>query len=257
MLLNSLNSTSSNQFVSILSPLSGTAAVAQAAERLVSNPLADITEKYLINNDETYGVYIKNLKTGETYGYNQNLKFETASLYKLWIMGSVFEGLSKGKIKNTLDNQQAIESMITVSDNDSATVLIGEVGMSGIQKFLAEYGFLNSDFQNTPTSTPSDIGLFFEKLYKGEIIDSTNSLSMMSVLERQKINDRLPKYIPSGVLIAHKTGELDNYKNDAGIVFTKKGDYIIVVMSKTNNPDIASEKIARYSEAVYNYFSSL
>lgn len=256
MVVNSLSS-SQNQFISIISPLSGSGIVAQAAERVIINPLADITEKYLNNDQETYGVYIKNLNTGESYGYNQNLKFETASLYKLWIMGTFFERVSKGKIQNTLANQQAIEKMITVSDNDAADMLIGELGKEQIQNFVQEHGFYNSSFEGTPVSTPAEIGLFFEKLYRGEIIDSTNSLSMMSVLERQKINDRIPKYIPKSVLIAHKTGELDSYKNDAGIVFSKKGDYIIVVMSKTNNPDIAAEKIAKYSEAVFSYFSSL
>lgn len=257
MLFNLLNPSSQNQFVSILSPLSSVGAVAQAAEKIISSPLADIAEKYLINDSETYGVYIKNLKTGETYGYNQNLKFETASLYKLWIMGTIFEKISKGELSNSPTNQGAIEKMITLSDNDTATLLIKETGKSSIDNFLSEYGFLSSSFENTPTSTPEDIGLYFDRLYKGEIVSPTYSLKMIDILKRQKINDRLPKYLPGEVTVAHKTGELDQYKNDAGIVFTNKGDYIIVVMSKTNDPYIAAEKIAKYSEAVYNHLISL
>ena len=33
--------------------------------------------------------------------------------------------------------------------------------------------------------------------------------------------------------------------------------YIIVVLSKTNDPEIAAQKIANYSKAVFDYFSSL
>lgn len=257
MIYFSFNNSSQNQLISILSPLSGVGAVAQAAEKIISNPLSDITEQFLINDHETYGVFVKNLKTGETYGYNQNLKFETASLYKLWVMGAVFEKISKGELSNSPVNQQAIEKMITLSDNDAATLLVDEVGNSGIDNFLSEYKFLSSSFENTPSSTPEDIGLFFDRLYNGAIVSPTYSLKMIDILKRQKINDRLPKYLPSEVTIAHKTGELDQYKNDAGIIFTNKGDYIIVVMSKTKDPYIAAEKIAKYSEAVYNYFSSL
>lgn len=257
MLFFPLNKSPQSQFISILSPLSGVGAVAQAAEKIINNPLADITEKYLINDYETYGVYIKNLKTGETYGYNQNLKFETASLYKLWIMGAVFEKISKGELSNSSSNQQAIEKMITLSDNDSASLLVNEVGNSSIDGFLSEYKFLSSSFENTPTSTPEDIGLFFNRLYHGEIVSPTYSLKMIDILKKQTINDRLPKYLPDEVTVAHKTGELDEYKNDGGIVSTNKGDYVIIVMSKTNDPYIAAEKIAKYSEAVYSYFLSL
>lgn len=257
MLFYSFNQSPANQFISILSPLSGVGAIAQAAEKIISNPLSDITEQFLINDHEEYGVYIKNLKTGETYGYNQNLKFETASLYKLWIMGTVFEKISKGELSNSSSNQEAVEKMITVSDNDAATLLIKEIGKSSIDNFLSEYKLLSSSFEDAPTSTPEDVGLFFDTLYNGEIVSPTYSLKMIDVLKRQKINDRLPKYLPDEVTVAHKTGELDQYKNDAGIIFTNKGDYIIIVMSKTKDPYIAAEKIAKYSEAVYNYFSSL
>lgn len=263
MIYTSVNQNSQNQFVSIISPLSNIGIVARAAEKIVSNPLADITEKMLINDHEIYGVYIKNLKTGEEYGYNQNVKFESASLYKLWVMGTVFEKISAGNLSFSqevspgLNVSNAIEKMITVSDNDAALSLVAKVGSKSVNNFISEYNFTSSEFKTPPISTPQDIGNYFDKLYHGELVSSTYSLKMMDVLKRQKINDRLPKYLPDGVIVAHKTGELDEYKNDGGIIFTDNGDYIIVVMSQTKDPYIAAEKIANYSKAVFDYFSSL
>lgn len=263
MIFYSLNQYPQDQFVSIISPLSNVGIVARAAEKITSNPLADITDKMLINDHESYGVYIKNLKTGEEYGYNQNVKFESASLYKLWVMGAVFEKISNGdlsfsqELSSGANVSNAIEKMITISDNDAALSLVSKIGSKSVNSFISEYNFSNSEFKTPPISTPQDIGNYFDKLYRGQIVSSTYSVKMMDILKRQKINDRLPKYLPDDVIVAHKTGELDEYKNDGGIIFTNKGDYIIVVMSKTKDPYIAAEKIANYSKAIFDYFSSL
>lgn len=43
---------------------------------------------------------------------------------------------------------------------------------------------------------------------------------------KQKINDRIPKFLPKEVVVAHKTGDMDYFEHDVGIVYTPKGDYI-------------------------------
>jgi beta-lactamase class A len=74
---------------------------------------------------------------------------------------------------------------------------------------------------------------------------------MLAILQRQQINDRLPKYLPKGVLTAHKTGELDGYKHDGGIIYAKNGPYILVILSKSENEQYAAETIALISKAIY------
>ena len=64
----------------------------------------------------------------------------------------------------------------------------------------------------------------------------------------------MPKYLPSDTLIAHKTGELDSFSHDSGIVYTPNGNYIIVVMSDSTNPKGAEDRIANISKSVYDYF---
>ena len=53
----------------------------------------------------------------------------------------------------------------------------------------------------------------------------------------------------------HKTGELGGMKHDVGIVSGPSGDYIIVLMSDSNNPKAAAERMAKVSENVFNYMS--
>jgi beta-lactamase class A len=56
--------------------------------------------------------------------------------------------------------------------------------------------------------------------------------------------------------MAHKTGELGQVSHDGGIVYTEKGDYIIVVLSESTLPKGAEERIANISKDVYAYFMS-
>lgn len=260
------------------------------------NRLEEITEKNLLNKEGKYAVVIKNLKTDESYSYNENEKFDTASLYKLWVMAVAFDKIKKGifnedeilsapivKLNDTLSTTtptpvpegftpsptpsdqeperismragDAIEKMITISDNYAALLVASRSGSLSVTNFLKEYGFSDSNFKQPPQTSARDIADFFEKLYNGEIIDSQYSEKMIDILKKQTLNDRIPKYLPKQVEVAHKTGELFNSKHNGGIVFSTRGDYIIVVLSETKDFREAAENIAKYSREIYNYFS--
>jgi hypothetical protein len=45
------------------------------------------------------------------------------------------------------------------------------------------------------------------------------------------------------------------FTHDAGIVYTPKGDYIIVILSEADTPSDAEDEIGQLSEAVYEYFT--
>ena len=77
---------------------------------------------------------------------------------------------------------------------------------------------------------------------------------MLDLLKKQKLNNKLPANLPEGVEIAHKTGEIGYFTHDAGIVYTSKGDYIIVVLSQSDMPSAAEDRIASISKNVYDYF---
>ncbi|MGH7246239.1 MAG: serine hydrolase, partial [Candidatus Levyibacteriota bacterium] len=105
-----------------------------------------------------------------------------------------------------------------------------------------------------PTTTASDIALFFEKLYKGQMINSTYANTMLDLLKQQKLNEKIPKYLPDSVPVAHKTGELEGVTHDAGIIYAPNSPYILVALSDSDSPDFANERIAAVSQAVYNFF---
>lgn len=246
--------------------------------------LSAIVAKSLVGTSGTYGIVIKNLKTGETYAQNEHTVFETASLYKLWVASVVYDWLEQEKLSKdkqlsagvaTLNSAfdidpenaertdgvvsftvaQALEQMITISHNYAALLLHYTVKNASVNAFLAAVGLNESKTGEPPQTTAADIALFYEKLYEGKIVNVLEDKDMMELLARQQFNDRIPKYLPKGTKVAHKTGELGEYKHDAGIVFSPKGEYVIVVLSKSDNPAVAAEREAKLSQVVYDYFS--
>lgn len=252
-----------------------------------SKGIEDAAAKGLVGTKGTYSMIVKNLKTNESYAADEHRTFQTGSLYKLWVMATVYGQMKQGMIKETevvkenidtlyktfnldasysdrkegeisLTIAEALERMIIVSDNDAALLLTRRVGASKITRFLQDYGFTESkvsDKNNPPSSTTYDIALFFDRLYKKKLVDETYSEKMLSLLKRQSLNQKIPKYLPEEIAVAHKTGELDGFSHDAGIVYAPSGDYIFVMLSESTARLQANERIALVSKEIYNYFS--
>lgn len=275
-----------NKQLSILSPLVDPIrdSLQRVNTALFSTELENVVDASLEGTKGDYAVVIKNLKTGEQYYRNEHERYLSASLYKLWVMGTVYEQIDKGVLGiddtvsgnvESLNKQfgiaseeaeltegsfkytvkEAVEQMITISHNYAALTLSSKVKQANIKEFLQTYALDDTKTTSPPTTTAFDIAFLYEQLYKGNIVSSDYSSTMLETLKRQKMNDRIPKYLPEEITVAHKTGELYGYKHDAGIVYTPHGDYIIVMMSNSNNPQSASERMALLSKDVYEYFS--
>lgn len=249
--------------------------------------LKEVVEKSMEGTKGTYGIAIKNLKTGETYFNNESHVFDSGSLYKLWIMAEVYRQIEEGKFTedetisgdvSTLNSEfnidpdsaeqtegtvsftvsDALNQMITISHNYAALLLSEKIKLSSVAKFLKDNDFIESSVGtegDNPKTTALDIMHFFEKLYRGELANKENTDKMISLLKKQQIDDGLVKYLPQGTVVANKTGDIGWFKHDAGIVFTSKGDYIIAIMSESEFPAAAQERIAGVSKSVFDYFN--
>ena len=262
----------------------------QEREKKNTASLQKVVEETLSGTKGTYGIVIKHLKTAESYSVGEHEIFEPGSLYKIWVMAAAFQQIQEEELKEdeilsqdievlnkkfrissdaaelkegtmTFTVSQALAQMITISHNYAALLLSERLRNSHIREFLSSHGFLESYISNSddpPKTTPYDIALFLEKLYKGELVDKESSEKMIELLKQQTLNDGIPKYLPANVSVAHKTGEIEWFKHDAGIVFSPPaggGDYIIVILSESSSPLGAQERIAQVSEAVYKYFN--
>ncbi|OGE37732.1 hypothetical protein A3B45_04780 [Candidatus Daviesbacteria bacterium RIFCSPLOWO2_01_FULL_39_12] len=250
-----------------------------------SKSLEALVQTSLAGSEGIYGIVIKNLKIEEKYSNLEDKIFDAGSLYKLWVMAETIRQVQNGQLNLdetlsediavlnkdfnidpdsaemqrgtiTLTVDQSLNQMITISHNYAALLLIKKIGLSSIKDFLQNNNLDKSTVGTggeNPTTTPSDIALFLEKLYKGELASVEYTQKMMDLLKRQTLNDKLAKYLPTDS-IAHKTGEIGWFSHDAGIIFLDGKDYLIVVLSETNSPAGAEERMANLSKAVYEHF---
>jgi len=202
----------------------------------------------------------------------------TASLYKLGVLAEAERRVDAGELHYTdvitiepedvtadgsfegagtrLTLDEALEAMITISDNGSALALWHILGGENIDATLQKAGVTDFhvayDESENNWATPHAIGTFFTLLAKKQLISAAASGRMLARLERQQINDRLPAQLPPGVVIAHKTGNLGGVIHDAGIIYTKTGPRIVVVMTWDALDEDAANLIASIGSLVYS-----
>lgn len=209
------------------------------------------------------GIAVADPASGFFYGQDADRIFPAASLYKLGVMVEAYRAAAAGQLSLDattvmigpedltedgyytpegvrLTIREAIERMITLSDNSPAIALVGLLGATAIDATVASIGLTDTrlNFYRTAerttdynTTTARDLTRLFVGLIRGEVISPAASAEMLGVLDRQQVNDRLSLGFPSGTRFSHKTGDLDGIMHDAGIVWTAGGPRVIVVLT--------------------------
>lgn len=94
-------------------------------------------------------------------------------------------------------------------------------------------------------STPRHMTDLLEMIYQGRIVDRATCDGMLAILLKQQLNDRLPRFLPPGTRVAHKTGTLGGFRNDAGIVYVDADNPVAVtVFSKWDADTVKGDPVA-------------
>jgi beta-lactamase class A len=239
--------------------------------------LEEVIRSSLGDEVDSYGVVVRNLVSGAVAEVNPRKRFETASLFKLWVMYEVYKQVELGlldmdeellvtpyyafwdagtlpvEVCDTLTVREALWAMITYSDNTSGFLLRDKVGVGNINRDLQALDLTESAFgQEDVISTASDMACFLEMVVLGAAVSSEASREMLDLMLAQKVRDRLPALLPSDAGVANKTGNLPEVTHDVGIVYDPQPTYIIAVLSDRGEEP---EPIAVLSRAVYDYFN--
>ena len=231
----------------------------------MTGPIADIYEKYISSREtmgEKWSVSIENLKSHDIYSYNEKEKMQSASVIKVFIMGTVYDRMcypsSPDRLIATGETYEGelrylLEQMITVSSNEAANELITRLGEGDfyrgeevVNQFCQENGYTSTSvgrmfMEQNPTgdnyTSARDCRKILEDIYEGNCVNQEASEKMMSILKQQTNLSKIPAGLPTGITTANKTGEMpEGYglgciENDMAIVFSEQGDYILVVLS--------------------------
>ncbi len=241
-------------------------------------------------------VVVKDMDTGLEFSYNRDKLFPSASLVKVPVMVVCFLAADKGRIGlsqeielkssdklsgsgdlkdipagTTFSVERLIGLMIYDSDNTAANMLTGLLGLdylndsfrgfglknTALSRRIADYKMRDRGVENYTTA--SDMSMLMEKIYRRQLGSRDISEHCIRIMKLTHTNDRIPRYLPAEVTVAHKTGLENGVCHDAGIVFSRKGDFLVCVLTRhTNSNSLPSKKfIGRIALSVYRYFEQL
>lgn len=236
--------------------LSGVTANASAAlEKEITNDLKQFNGQV--------GVFARNLKTGKTIKYNQDVVFPTASTSKLVVALATYKYLyPKAPSYKQNEYDQDIDMMIKVSDNNTFNALLNEFdatkkdGFDKVQKDLRlskteihdEQAFKRYNYHSV--TTPYEMSKVIEAIYKERYIDKKNVRRLKDDLANTIYNDEIPRYMQ--VPVFHKVGELDDVLCDVGVVQDGHDPILISFYTRTSDHSYSSDFIANVSAKLYN-----
>lgn len=244
-----------------LAPTPAAAAPAVVAQQNQEAALQQLLTAFAASHGNHYNIVVKDLKTGATAGVNPTTSMESASLYKLFVADRIYNLIDTGKLSyggsagggSGRNVQGCLTVMINISDNTCGHALGDIVGWGNQNTALANLGFTGTNLAGTyPQTSPHDVALLLERVYNGTLNSPNSNTDFLNLLKDQRVNNRLPQGLPAGTIIAHKTGDLDGYMHDAGIVYGPKTDYIVAVMGA---PGANPADFATLSQQLWNYFA--
>lgn len=172
-----------------------------------------------------------------------------------------------GQIQKIYD---LVYDMITVSSNLATNLLIELVGADKVYQTMKNLGLENlkvlrgvediKAYELGLNNTTDALSLM--KLYlliaEKKILTEKDCDEMIKILIDQKFNDKIPKYLPNDIKVAHKTGSISKVEHDSGIVFLPDGkQYVLVVLSEDlEDATKGKETIARISKLIYDYMKN-
>ncbi len=172
-----------------------------------------------------------------------------------------------------------IELMIVYSDNTATNVVLEKIGIGNTNQRMVKLGFQETKinakvYKGSTTSVDSKrtekYGLgsssaremleIFEQIYQGKMISKKASQAMMSHLSSCDDRDKFSKLLPTSVRVYHKTGSVNDARNDGGILEFPGGPIILVVFTNQNKdrswkPDnLGNQFCAQIAKIVFDFY---
>lgn len=192
------------------------------------------------------GVVLLDPSGGEVATRNADRSFTSASLYKLFVAHAVLDRVDRGAVEltdtvpgTTLTVREALERMITWSDNVSGAALGQWLGWREVQAFAQARGFESTTYDPDSGSdgivvmatTPDDVADLLHRLRAGELLSGPSTELLLGFLADQQLDYALSTGLSPDVEFAHKTGLLVQVSHDAGLLRLNGHEYVVAVLT--------------------------
>lgn len=196
------------------------------------------------------------LDAGETVlARDSDEVFTAASTYKLYAAYSILQRVEDGSLSwedplGGYDVRECLDATILRSENPCIETYLGQVSFSGMEEVARSTGAENTRFTLDDVRTTSeDLARYLTQLYAGELLNDESTELLLDLMMRQEHRERIPAGLGSEVDVADKPGWLGPISNDAAIVYSPKGDYVMVILSD----GIGDDGVAAAAGAIYDW----
>lgn len=172
-----------------------------------------------------------------------------------------------------------VRLMIAFSDNTATNLVIDKIGIPTTAARMQMLGFSNTKLHSKSfkretsvfpersvqfglgsTTANEMIGLL-ELLHAEKLVSPEASIAMLEHLKKCDDKEKFPRFLPSGTVIAHKTGSVNEARTDAGIIFSAGGPIALCVLTAKNEDkswtaDNAGNRLcATVAREVFSHFN--
>ncbi len=249
------SSSSTSGFGDADDPTARTVSAIPASAAATTNLTSRLTTSLdSIFSGATYAVDVIDMSTGGTVvGIDTDTIYTSASTYKLYVAYSMISAVESGEKtwESELDGQtlqSCFATMIVNSDNDCPVAWLKQQGFSAVNTEVHDAGFADTTIEDYNMRTDAaDLADYLTRLYQGSFMDADSRAMLIKYMKTQVYRSGIPTGIGSNGTVADKVGFLDDLLHDASIIYTTKGDYVMVIL--TNGSSWAS--IAEAASTIY------
>jgi len=257
------------------------ATVAVAFEDLQNGDSLFINEKVQMHAASTMKtpVMIEVFKQAHEGRFRLSDSIEVKNEFKSIVDGSVFslsevdnnDGIVYRHLNEKMTIQDLVYQMITVSCNFATNLLIDLVGAENVTTTMRSIGAENiqvlrgvEDLKayraglNNMTNA-YDMYLIMKMIALKQVVSPEACNEMIGILADQRYKDKIPRYLPSTVRVAHKTGWITGIDHDAAIVYlTPDHPYILIVLTRGIANHVQAQKlIGKISKRIFDEINSV
>jgi beta-lactamase class A len=272
-----------------------------------------------------FAFYVKDLGSGAGLEIRADDAFPSASVIKVPILLAVLEKVRRGEVSlddpvtltawhktggsgvfqhfregTVFTLEDACTAMIVLSDNVATNLVIDVATIDGVNEHLEALGCARTRLhryigkpemagwrgaEGPSQAVPAEIGRLLEGLARRELLTPGLCARALLFLRRQQHRALIPRLLPEGTVVAHKTGSLDGVRHDVGLIWPPEtgagaeagkrdvmalpadalpaGQPVVFVAMSKGVPDLrwtvenwAEVAIARAARAVYDAFGA-
>ena len=144
-------------------------------------------------------------------------------------------------VGKTMSLDELNYQMITVSSNFATNLLIDRLGIKNIRATVDALGAYGLEVRRgvedqkafdqgiINETTARGLFLLLGSIARGQAVSKAASARMVEVLEAQAFNDGIPRGLPEGTKVAHKTGTITRVHHDAAIIYSDHPCVLVVL----------------------------